>query len=206
MANQANTENCIAENTHLDTNHLVVLFCNVQSLMSKMDELRLIALEKNPDLFGLVETWLDDSHGSEDFAINGYSSEYKNRDSNPNRGGVLVYIKSTIKYSTITVSTHPEICKCENIWLKLHKDNCNEKDVIVGITYRSHLNKSSDFLQHLCSDLEFIVSYNLPVVLMGDFNIDLLSGSQHGPTRNLVNTMSSFFFDQFIKEPTRVTA
>jgi hypothetical protein len=40
---------------------------------------------------------------------------------------------------------------------------------------------------------------------MGDFNLDLLKYDNHEDTNNFINTMSSFFFQPLILQPTRIT-
>ena len=87
MANSEKQVVCERNPTQADNGSLNTLFCNTQSLMSKLDELSIIVHEKNPDVIGIAETWLDDSHGIPEFAIDGYHVEFKNRDSKPNRGG-----------------------------------------------------------------------------------------------------------------------
>ena len=94
------------------------------------------------------------------------------------------------------------------MWIKLHTDSSSKKDVLVGIVYRSHLNKCTDFLPHLSSDLEYLASMELPTVIMGDFNLDLMPNAQRrqGTTRSFLQIMDTFFFVQCVKEPTRITA
>ena len=87
------------KHTQVTNGSLSTIFCNTQSLMSKLDELSIIVHDKKPDVIGIVETWLDDSHGVPEFTIDGYNVEFRNRDSKPNRGVVLVYVKSSIKHS-----------------------------------------------------------------------------------------------------------
>ena len=53
--------------------------------------------------------------------------------------------------------------------------------------------------------MEHVVSFELPTVIMGDFNLDLSSSHLQGITGNFVRTMESFFFTQCIDTPTRVT-
>ena len=42
-------------------------------------------------------------------------------------------------------------------------------------------------------------------VIMGDFNINLLNFDSHSPTEEFFNTMTSYFFQQHIIQPTRIT-
>ena len=40
---------------------------------------------------------------------------------------------------------------------------------------------------------------------MGDFNINLLNFESHSPTEEFFNTMTSYFFQPHIIQPTRIT-
>ena len=109
--------------------------------------------EEVHDVIGVSETWLDDSHGEGEYALNNYVAISKLRDSNPNRGGILAYIRKGIEFSTLEPPKHDIGCKCEHLWLRIHSNNRSVKDAIIGIIYRSHRNKILDFLDHLKSDL-----------------------------------------------------
>ena len=84
----------VNSNIEHGTGGITVLFQNVQSLLSKLDEISIILEEQNPDIIGLTETWLDGSHGEGDFSFSTYSTEFKLRNTRPNRGGYLsTYIR-----------------------------------------------------------------------------------------------------------------
>ena len=99
------------------------LFFNAQSLLSKIDELSIPISETNPDIIGIVETWLDGNHPVGSFELDNYAVEYKLRDTNPNRGGVLVYIKKDIRYEVLYPTEHDIHCKCENLWIRIFGNN-----------------------------------------------------------------------------------
>ena len=86
MENQANNNDEVLQRNVMNSQSkgsIDLLFFNAQSLMSKIDELSIILQNRNPDIVGVVETWMDGSHGAEDFAFNNYSTEYKIRDKRP---------------------------------------------------------------------------------------------------------------------------
>ena len=53
--------------------------------------------------------------------------------------------------------------------------------------------------------LERIHHENKYCTVMGDFNLDLLKFESHQDTNNFLNTLSSFFFQPQILQPTRIT-
>ena len=76
--------------------------------------------------------------------------------------------------------------------------------LIIGLIYRGHQNPRPLFLNHLEQDLEYTAAFNLPTVIVGDFNFDLSSTS--GGTETYVRIMKSFFLEQHVKQDTRVSA
>ena len=98
---------------------LNILFSNAQSLQSKVDVLSAIVEDRCPDLIGIVETWMDESHCEKDVALQNYQIELKNRHKNPNRGGILLYVKRNINYEVICPPVHKNGCKCENLWIRI---------------------------------------------------------------------------------------
>ena len=179
--------------------NITVVYNNVQSLTDKLDELKTIADESKPEVFCCVETWLDKSHTKKEIEIKGYKCKIRNRSDKPNRGGVAIYFKNGIKAEEIPIPSHNTPCKCEAIWSKI--TSRNGKKIIMGLIYRSPQNTT--FNEHLEGDINYITQLNLPVVLLGDFNYDLLNRS---PNANaLCEILERQSMDQIIKEPTRVT-
>ena len=107
----------IAKCTKMDKSGLKIYFQNTQSLVDKLEELRIICHNETPDFVGCVETWLDDSHSAKELEIENYRLFFKNRHKGPNRGGVAMYAKTNMRYKYIDLKEHESPCKCENLWL-----------------------------------------------------------------------------------------
>ena len=193
----------VNSNSDHGTEGITVLFQNVQSLLSKLDEISIILEEQNPDVIGLTETWLDGSHGEGDFSFSTYSTEFKLRSKKPNRGGVLIYIHKRLKYTVLCPPRHHNNCKCENLWVRIHGGKASERDLIIGITYRSHQNIGTIFVEHFKADLEYIVAFQQPTIILGDFNFDL--NTKSSIVTSYKDSLEGFFFAQLVTEPTRIT-
>ena len=74
----------------LRTSHI-----NVCSLLGKIDEIRLIVLSSDIDIFGISETHLNETIDDSEIKIPGYEIERRDR-STGRGGGVILYIKSSI--------------------------------------------------------------------------------------------------------------
>ena len=51
---------------------LTIVYTNAQSVIKKMDESKVLAAEKNPDIILLTETWTHDEIDNDFLLINGY--------------------------------------------------------------------------------------------------------------------------------------
>ena len=69
---------------------------NVNSLLSKIEELRTLAFNRSISVLGITETKLDNTVSIEELKIDGYSLSwsYKN-----NGGGIACYVKNDIAHN-----------------------------------------------------------------------------------------------------------
>ena len=84
-----------------------VLLANTMSLLPKIDEVRCVVHEENPDLVCINETWLQASTINEHLFIPGYNVMFKNRASQLH-GGVCIYIKNLTPYKRLSDLEDPE--------------------------------------------------------------------------------------------------
>ena len=77
---------------------------------------------------------------------------------------------------------HGRPCKCEALWAKLIDEK--GKKIIIAVIYRSPTN--SNFVEHIEEDLNYVGQMNLPIILFGDINIDLLKDSPNKKALNEV--------------------
>ena len=114
-------------------------------------------------------------------------------------GGVAVYVKSDIEYSTIFIESKEFI---EQIWLKTKISN---KVLIIGTVYRPPNTNSQEFFSYLEDTLVDLYTSFDSILLMGDFNINMYN-LNNNLTKSLLSIAETFNMDQLITEPTRITA
>src|SRR3989442_11142649 len=110
-----------------------VIYCNARSLRNKIDELRIMAKEYNPDIIGIVKTWLTDNIYDSEIIIENYNiiridrtHEHKERG-----GGIIVYVRESLPFVNITEEFCPNI---DHIWVTI-KDKCTHM-ITFGVFYR----------------------------------------------------------------------
>ena len=167
-----------------------ILHLNVASLISKIDEIKQILMNREFDVICLNETKIDCNIPNKFFI----SKYYKciRRDRTNNGGGILIYIKK--EYSILKQEASLDF---EIIYFQILIKNslCN---FICG--YNPQNKFSKEFNNHLESN--FLLSINLDqnLFIIGDLNQDLLS--EQG--KYLKNLISDYNLKNYILEPTRV--
>ena len=78
-----------------------LIYNNVQSLNSKIEEVRLIASSIKPKIMAFVETWLDNSHQNSEIDIVNYRLLRRDRKPDANRGGVCIYIDESFRANNV---------------------------------------------------------------------------------------------------------
>ena len=170
---------------------------NIQHIMPKMDELRIILNEVSSlDVFGLSETFLSENIQNKDLCIKGYNCERLDRKSKRG-GGLLIYIKNNLSY-TRCLDMESEI---ESIWLKL---NLNfRKPVLLNYVYRPP-NSPQSWIDDYEKQLTLAESSNYDWYALGDYNIIFTPPNNYNNTK-WRNTVSDFGLCQLVTTPTRVT-
>ena len=101
---------------------------NINSLLSKIEELRFIAKSTNAAVIAICESKLDASVLEQEISIDNYKILACDR--NRHGGGVACYIRNDLSYNILSVFS----CEIENIFFEILLPN--SKPVIVGTIYR----------------------------------------------------------------------
>ncbi len=206
-------------------NELKTLSLNVRSLSKAITEVRenIDSFQKF-DVLCFCETSLDINNlpnGIEDVLIDGFYNPTITkpaRDSNKG-GGLAVYVNRRVCGETdiikleLNLTNEASITSSapagEYLFVKISINminSTNKKVYIVGNFYRSPSNNPKTFLEQLdiiLSNLERHSSKQ--ILLVGDFNIDLVK-HEHDPIgQQLIDTMTRHGFVQVINRPTRIT-
>ena len=188
----------------LHFNHL-----NSNSLLSKIEELSIIAQSTNAAIIGISESKLDESALEPDIEIDDY--KILRCDRNRHGGGVACHIRNDLSYNIISVFPS----EMESVFFEILLPN--SKPITVGTIYRSP--NQSNFLEVLNENMNKIDSVGNKTYILGDFNINLsLNDSYIFSKKDMLKNKSipsevksyyefcTFFsLHQLIKVPTRLT-
>ena len=175
---------------------------NINSLLSKIDELWEIARKTRATVIGITESKLDGSVLDGEINIDGY--KLVRSDQNRHGGGVACYIRSDISFS-IRGDFSSEI---ENIFLDILLPKT--KPILIGILYRppDQFKFKSKFLDNLSTSISQTFSFDeQEVYISGDLNINLINSQKHTP--NGIKRYKEFCslpgIEQLLTLPTRIT-
>ena len=139
---------------------------NINSILSHIDELRILAEEYQPHIIGINETKLDDLILDTELRIYGYQVIIR-KDRNRHGGGVAFYVKDGLEFNQIEL----DLPNLELITIRLAIPHV--KPIMVTTGYRppdSEVKLFDDFEEILRSlDAESHES-----IIMGDMNCDYL--------------------------------
>ena len=125
------------------------------------------------DVISFVETWLD-SNLEKLVNIPGYCPVFKHKIDKKKGGGLAILIKQGLKFQTrhdlFVPETLQSLFDCLFIEVPAH-----EQSIVIGVVYRSPSNNSIQQLtEFLLKTTETVNRENKQIVLLGDFNINLL--------------------------------
>jgi len=189
-----------------------VFSLNCQSLNSKFDELK-IYIESccfnNYHAICLQETWLSDSADVSLLQLNGYNLIWKGKSASQH-GGVAIYLKDSLKFKLLSLSSQSNVWDGLFVEVQLNHLNCSsvKKSLVIGNIYRpprDTLEEYTNFISELDKILHDFQHTNMEVVLVGDFNIDLLKLKERTIINDYFEVLLSNSFIPKITFPTRIT-
>ena len=182
---------------------LTSVHCNIRSLPKNLTLIHdlLDSLHKFPDIIAITETKLN-SETITNIDINNYN--FFHVDSPTQAGGAGLYINNNLK-----VSPRPDIkfvlSQVESCWAEIDCGIPNKPNILVGCIYRHPSEDLSLFTSEFESIISNISQENMPIHLMGDFNIDLIKYGQHKLTEEYLDMIFSYNLLPIITKPTRIT-
>ena len=151
----------------------------------------------------LSETWCDslDSTKNSNYRLHGYKSFHQTRDGRKG-GGLCIFLRNTLSYkirSDLNMNSDAIECLCLEISTK------TSKNLILSLNYRPPNGDSTLFEKHMKSILSKNKATKKEVILIGDFNMNLLDFDKNKRVQSFVNLMFRFGMIPTINKPTRVT-
>ena len=176
-----------------------MIHLNINSVLSKIDELRVVAKKSKAAVIGVTESKLDATVLDGEVNIDGY--EVIRSDRNRHGGGVACYVRNDISFN-VRKDFSDEI---ENIVFDMLLPKT--KPILVGFLYRPP--DQSKFLDKLSTAISRSNTFdNQEVYILGDLNINLINKQKHIPNgiKRYKEFCSLYGLEQLIKNtPTRVT-
>ena len=166
---------------------------NAGSLLSCLDEIKILVKSDKLDILCVSETWLDSDTPTRFADIDGFSLYHSDWGRG---GGVCIYVKNELTVVQINLDL-PPCLGVEDIWLRVQARKL--PSVIVGALYR-HPHAHVESFQYISNALQKASLQNKSFFLLGDLNDDLLK-----PQARLSKIHSEVKFDQIIDKPTRIT-
>ena len=164
-----------------------------------MDLLRATVCTLDPDIIGITESWCTPAIADEELTVPDYEFFRCDRKADKKGGGVLLYVKSSLK----PIAYQSSSTFVDHVF-------CQIQDLIIGVIYRSSNydivgNDNNSKLCHLLADIS-----NKHCLLMGDFNYpDIDWNNSHTPDNASIECKEFFqciedcFLTQHVVTPTR---
>jgi exonuclease III len=175
---------------------------NCRSIISKIDDIKLLLHQIPVGILAVTETWLEEA--TSDIAqIPGYNFIHKPREKGQG-GGVGFFISLDIVYQLIPEQHCKQLhVSYESLFIRIPQQK--SASLMLGVIYRPPGQPLQLFNEEFSQLLSALTETKKEIILLGDFNINLLKYGDHLHTNNFLDTISSFHFLPAILQPTRIT-
>ena len=156
------------------------------------------------DVIGITESRIKrDQKTLSSIKIPNYKVEQCSTDSA--NGRALLYIKNDTLYKVRNDLKMSKSKKLESIFIEII--NTKNKNIVVGCVYRRPGMDANEFNEHYLSILneKLLLEKNKEIILMGDFNINLLRYNKDHNSPDFLGQIHSCTLIPRIKSPTRLT-
>ena len=174
---------------------------NAQSIVNKIDEIRLLLCDKAFQVFAVSESWLVSSILDSEVSVPGYTLIRNDRKARQG-GGTAIYVKDGIPFKY-----HVDLSSgnFETLWTEIAHPMCKKQ--FVCCLYRAQDCPTDSLLEDLNNSVERIPD-EAELTILGDFNINVAAkkgSSDFYLKRKLFNIADLHSLEQLIKSPTRIT-
>lgn len=171
---------------------------NARSLLAHKDEIEIqIFKEIGPLVVALTETRLIEDIQDAEINITGYTAIRCDGESRAT-GGVIMYIKETIKHKVLFTRKIIGNYWCVAVWI-------NDKKAYTGsiaVVYHSPSASDAEFVTFM-EELSEELNTKGECVILGDCNIDMRAGTFYA--KKLEKELIAVGMKQYVKEATRIT-
>ena len=167
---------------------------NIRGLRGNISEVAFLLQQSRLDVLAVTETHLSESISDSEVVIDGYCILRLDRETRKG-GGVAFFYKNNLDIRVVPKYHDKHL---EALWVELV---LHSQRLLLGCVYRPP--DYGVFYNYFKIILEKIWLKRKNVMIMGDFNSDLLSNNDN--SRKLSQLLSSFNYKNLIKKPTRVS-
>lgn len=161
-----------------------------------MDELKILLGNDPFDIVAISETHCDSTITDLDISLDNFCVTRKDR--SRHGGGVALYVKNNISFEVISQLDN----ELEVIFVKVKQKQTHP--LYLGVVYRPP-NSPNEFFDKLSEIIHSISENAGEIIIIGDFNCDLLPEICTPFSRALLSLMDTNLLHQLISVPTRVT-
>jgi hypothetical protein len=177
-----------------------MLLTNARSICNKVELITEALHVNNIDIMAVTETWLKGNEIFDNSVLNmicgdDYKSVSAPRKSSKKGGGVAIFVRKSVRWSKLQLSCHLNSFE----FLCCSLSFSTQQQVVIGVIYRPPQTSLSDFFSELDILLQ-LLSHHDRLILVGDFNINVSSGSPHAT--KLLNVMNDFDLLQHVDTAT----
>ena len=181
----------------LQSETLQIAHCNTQSLLSHFSEFQSIFSPLNLHAILISESWLKDTLPSSLVNMENYIL-LRNDRMGKNGGGVAIYIRSDLQPKIISHSPSQYSFRPEFLFVEIR---CKMQKCLLGVVYKP---PNIGHLQDIETVLHNLLPFYEHVILLGDFNTNLLSSNSYN-TIQLQTMFQSCNMTILPSEPTHHT-
>src|SRR5688572_10284362 len=178
-----NTPAQLASRIEWGAQNYSLMHINCRSLASKISDIQILLQSLPVDIIAVTETWMDEAQ-ADTVQITGYTFIHKPRETGC-WGGVGYLIKSNIEYEILPQLNHTSY---ESLLIRIPQPKYSS--LTLAVIYRPPGCPLQQFNEELNQTLSDLTKTKRDIILLGDFNIDLLKHSVHGLTNNFLDTLS----------------
>ena len=203
------TENLSSSLKNFSDNSFSLFHLNIASLNCHFDELQTLlnSLDHSFNIIALTETKVSNTVIPENLCLDNYT--HFHTPSVSGKGGALLFVNNELNHFSRadlnTVCYSPR--ELESTFVEMPSDVKGESNIIIGCIYRhpsmTISNFNTNFLQPL---LHKVSKENKRVILLGDFNVDLLNHDSDSAVSEFIDNLSSASLLPTINLPTRITS
>ena len=182
---------------HATPDPIFIAVHNVRSLPKHFRDIILQSHLKSCTAVCFTETWLTSSHSSSTFAIPDYNMVRCDRQGAAG-GGLATYVKTSVAFELqdLPIDCTGIEVQCMELQIPLHDK------LYIATVYRHPSSSLSVFNNAFCNLLRALASRNKPTVIVGDFNINLLSATHAASVQQELHKQG---FKQYVKHATHIS-